>query len=120
MPLTQQLRTAGSSGFDRATFGQSRAELAPLADPALVPSQARPAEGLRPNAFFDLLANGVQSVNDAQHHADDQVHALLTGGNVTQAEVLTSVQKADMAFRLLLQVRNKLMAAYEELNSIRV
>jgi flagellar hook-basal body complex protein FliE len=34
--------------------------------------------------------------------------------------VFTSVQKADMSFRLLVQIRNKLMQAYEELNSIRV
>lgn len=52
--------------------------------------------------------------------ADAQVHELLTGGDVSQVEVLTSVQKADMAFRLLVQVRNKLMAAYDEINAIRI
>jgi|694.fasta_scaffold00078_39 flagellar hook-basal body complex protein FliE len=74
----------------------------------------------QPGSFVGMLSQGVQSVNQAQQHADGQVHELLTGGDVTQAEVLTAVQKADMAFRLLVQVRNKLMAAYEELNAIRV
>ena len=73
-----------------------------------------------PSTFLGLLANGVSAVNHTQQQADQQVHELLTGGDVTQAEVLTAVQKADMAFRLLVQVRNKLLAAYEELNGIRV
>jgi flagellar hook-basal body complex protein FliE len=71
-------------------------------------------------AFAGMLVNGVNAVNSAQLDANAQVHALMTGEDVTQAEVLSSVQKADMAFRLLIQVRNKLMSAYEELNSIRV
>ena len=70
--------------------------------------------------FIGLLAEGVQSVNQSQQHANQQVHALLTGAEVSHAEVLTSVQKADMSFRLLMQIRNKLLAAYEELNAIRV
>ena len=55
-----------------------------------------------------------------QQDAHANVHELLTGGDVSQAEVMTAVQKADMAFQLLVQVRNKLMSAYEELNAIRV
>lgn len=82
--------------------------------------QAARVPGGPQESFVGLLARGVDAVNNMQHHADDQVHDLLTGGEVTQAEVLSSVQKADMAFRLLMQVRNKLMAAYEELNAIRV
>lgn len=67
-----------------------------------------------------LLADGVGRVNNMQHDSQQLVEQLLTGGDVNQAEVFTSVQKADMSFRLLVQIRNKLMQAYEELNSIRV
>jgi flagellar hook-basal body complex protein FliE len=72
------------------------------------------------DTFLGMLSGGIDSVNQTQLHADEQVQALLTGQDVTQAEVLTAVQKADMSFRLLVQIRNKLMAAYEELNGIRV
>jgi flagellar hook-basal body complex protein FliE len=71
-------------------------------------------------SFLGMLSGGIDSVNQSQLDANQQVHALLTGENVSQAEVLTAVQKSDMSFRLLIQVRNKLMAAYDELNSIRV
>lgn len=73
-----------------------------------------------PGSFTSLLADGVNQVNELQQNADAQVHEMLTGGDVTQVEVFSAVQKSDMAFRLLVQVRNKLMSAYEEINAIRI
>jgi flagellar hook-basal body complex protein FliE len=70
--------------------------------------------------FASILANGIGRVNEMQLQSEDLVEQLLSGEAVNQAEVFTSVQKADMSFRLLVQIRNKLMQAYEELNSIRV
>ncbi len=73
-----------------------------------------------PTSFAGLLADGVLQVNSMQQDADSQIHELMTGGDVNQAEVFTAVQKADMSFRMLVQIRNKLMAAYEEINNIRI
>ncbi|MGI9472234.1 MAG: flagellar hook-basal body complex protein FliE [Rubripirellula sp.] len=70
--------------------------------------------------FASLLTNQVQKVNSMQVDANDMVHSLLTGGDVSEAEVLTSVQKADLAFRMLLQVRNKLIEAYREVQQIQI
>ena len=71
-------------------------------------------------SFSNLMTDGVLQVNAMQQDATGQINELLTGGDVNQAEVYTAVQKADMAFRMLVQVRNKLMAAYEEINNIRI
>ncbi len=70
--------------------------------------------------FGDLLAAGVKRVNDAQANSQTQIESLLSGGDVDTAEVITSIQKADMAFQLLVQVRNKLMKAYEEIQAINI
>jgi len=70
--------------------------------------------------FAKLLLKQFDDVNTMQTDADDKVHDMLTGGNVNQAEVLTAVQKADLAFRMMLQVRNKLMEAYRELQQIQI
>jgi flagellar hook-basal body complex protein FliE len=72
------------------------------------------------NPFSNMLMSGLNQVNNAQNTAESQMEQLITGGDVNQAEVFTSMQKADMSFRLLVQIRNKLMQAYEEINSIRV
>ena len=70
--------------------------------------------------FAKVLTNEVQDVNSMQNDANDMVHSLLTGGDVNEAEVLTAVQKADLAFRMLLQVRNKLVEAYREIQQIQI
>jgi len=70
--------------------------------------------------FVSMLGQGVSEVNSLQQQSTQSVNEMLTGGDVQPAEVFASVQKADMAFRMLLQVRNKLMQAYEEVNAIRI
>ena len=44
----------------------------------------------------------------------------MTGGDVNAAEVLTAVQKADLSFRMMTQIRNKLVEAYQEVKEIRI
>ncbi len=73
----------------------------------------------RPN-FEGFLLDGLQKVNQSQATSEAQIETLMTGGEIDAAEVITSMQKADMAFRLLIQVRNKVMRAYEEIQSIQV
>ena len=76
------------------------------------------AEGT--NSFKNCLLDSIQQVNEMQQQADSAVEKFATGGDVSPAEVLTAVQKADMAFKMMLQVRNKLVSAYEEVQAIRV
>jgi flagellar hook-basal body complex protein FliE len=71
-------------------------------------------------SFKDYLLDSIHEVNSMQQAADQAVEKLFTGGDVNPAEVLTAVQKADIAFRMMLQVRNKLVQAYEEVQQIRV
>jgi flagellar hook-basal body complex protein FliE len=59
-------------------------------------------------------------VNSAQVDANKAVENLFTGGDSNPAEVLTAVQKADLAFRTMMQVRNKLVQAYQEVKDIRI
>jgi flagellar hook-basal body complex protein FliE len=86
-----------------------------------MPLGATPAAGgVKSSEFKDALFQSIQQVNSMQVEADKAVETLFTGGAANPAEVLTAVQKADLAFRTMMQVRNKLMAAYEEVKNIRV
>ena len=71
-------------------------------------------------SFKDMLVDSIQEVNTAQLEADKAVENLFTGGDANPAEVLTAVQKADLAFRMMMQVRNKLVQAYQEVKDIRI
>lgn len=85
---------------------------------APLPNNAAPATGS--SSFKDLLIDGLKQVNTMQQDANRAVETLATGGDVNPAEVLTAVQKADIAFRMMMQIRNKLVQAYEEVQNIRV
>ncbi len=87
--------------------------ITPPAPPAL--NAAAPQQ-----PFKNVLMDALQHVNQMQHEADQAVQQLITGEDVNPAEVLTSLQKADMSFRLMLQVRNKLVQAFQEVNNIRI
>ena len=82
------------------------------------PAAGRAAEG--GTSFKDHLLNSISEVNSMQQDANHAVEALATGGDVSPAEVLSAVQKADLAFRMMMQVRNKLVQAYQEVQNIRV
>ena len=88
----------------------------PLTAP-IAPAVDGAANGL---SFKDMLADSIQQVNTMQLEADQAVETMFTGGQINPAEVLTAVQKADLAFRLTMQMRNKLMEVYQEIKDIRI
>lgn len=92
----------------------------PLAPPSLNLPGAAPGESADQTPFKNILLEALDQVNSMQQQADAAVEQLVTGGDVNPAEVLTTLQKADMSFKLMLQIRNKLVQAYQEVNNIRI
>lgn len=70
--------------------------------------------------FKSLLLDSLNKVNKLQGEADAGVQRLLTGETDNVAEVLAAVNKAGIAFDLLMEVRNKLTDAYQEIQQMRV
>ena len=77
-------------------------------------------EGASSQSFKEFLLDSIQQVNQMQSNADKAVESLFTGEDVNPAEVLTAVQKADLAFRMMMQVRNKLTQVYQEIKDVRI
>ncbi len=71
-------------------------------------------------SFAEILKNSIKEVNNMQKEADVAINNLALGKTENVTEVLTAVEKADLAFRALMQIRNKLVDAYEEINRLRV
>ncbi|HID74768.1 MAG TPA: flagellar hook-basal body complex protein FliE [Planctomycetaceae bacterium] len=89
--------------------------------PTMPGAPATPAKGVQQaGSFKDFLLRSIEEVNSMQLAADRAVEKLASGQDVTPAEVLTAVQKADIAFRLMMQIRNKLIQAYQEVQNIRI
>ena len=79
-----------------------------------------PVETSAGPSFKEFLLDSIEHVNAMQNDADKAVEQLATGGDVNAAEVLTAVQKADLSFRMMMQIRNKLVQAYQEIKEIRI
>lgn len=71
-------------------------------------------------SFKDVLLNSIEQVNQMQLDADHAVESLMVGGDVDPAQVLTAVQKADLAFRMMMQMRNKLLEVYQQVQDVRI
>ena len=62
----------------------------------------------------------IEKVNQLQRDATVAIEDLAAGRRDDLESVMIATQKADTAFRLLLQVRNKVMDAYDEVKQLRV
>lgn len=104
-----------------------------MADPlGIIPTSAQVGQvsgaALKPIApgdtggpsFKDVLMENIEQVNRLQQDAEKAIEDLYSGRRDDVDGVLIAKQKADMAFQLLLQVRNKLVDAYEEVRQMRV
>lgn len=70
--------------------------------------------------FKSLLMDSINEVNRLQSEADEARIGFATGQTENVAEVFTAIKKAEMAFQTLMQIRNSLSDAYDEIKQMRV
>ena len=71
-------------------------------------------------SFADTLKDAVSSVNEMQKSSDKAMQALATGKTDNVADVMIAAEKADIALRVMVQVRNKIIDAYQEVMKMQV
>ncbi len=70
-------------------------------------------------SFGDAFKSAVQQVDQLQAGADTQIGSMLHGqGTADVGSVMASVEKADIAFQLMMQVRNKIVSAYQDIEKM--
>lgn len=79
------------------------------------PAAAPPGTG-----FEEALKKAVDGVNRAQIESDRAVEALHTGEAKNLHEVMIAMEKADISLRLMVQMRNKAVDAYQEIMRMQV
>lgn len=96
-------------------LGQIKALNAQLDNP--VSTAATPTQG----SFGGLLRTSINQVNDAQMLATDMKRSFEAGtSDASLAEVMIASQKADLSFRAMTEVRNKLVTAYQDIMNMPV
>jgi flagellar hook-basal body complex protein FliE len=70
--------------------------------------------------FGDFLLDSVGKVNDLQVQANQAMEQVASGKSQNLHETLLAVEKADIAFRTMNQVRSKVIDAYKEIMKMQV
>lgn len=71
-------------------------------------------------SFADTLNAAIDKVNTLQKDSDKAIQNLATGRTDNVAEVMIASEKADIALKLMMQVRNKIIDAYQEIMKMQV
>ena len=86
--------------------------------PASGANQAKPSPPANgAGNFFEEL---VAKVSDLQSQADSKIKNMVTGESRDLHEVMLAVEKANISFQFLTQVRNKALDAYQEIMKMQV
>jgi flagellar hook-basal body complex protein FliE len=68
----------------------------------------------KPGEFASVLNGAIQGVENYRKQADQAVQSLVNGGNEELHTTALAVQRAELSFDLGLQIRNKIVEAYQE------
>jgi flagellar hook-basal body complex protein FliE len=72
------------------------------------------------SSFADQLQSAAQEVNRLQLARDEKVEQMVRGEATEVHDVMVAAEEAQLAFELLLEVRNKLLESYQEIMRMQV
>jgi len=70
-------------------------------------------------SFYKLLKEGLAKIDSQQHEADKKIEEFLAGKRDVH-EVMIALEEANLSFQFLMQVRNKLIEAYQEIMRMQI
>jgi len=70
--------------------------------------------------FMDLLSTSINKVNTLQSDANKAVEQLVTGKSKNIHETMLAVEQAEIAFKMMNQVRSKVIDAYKEIMKMQI
>ena len=88
----------------------------PLLSPGLTETASQGEELNFQNLLLDALAQTAQ----LERTAESATATKLAGGDITEVEVFSAMKKAELSLRMMLQIRNKLLEAFDEIKQLRM
>lgn len=72
------------------------------------------------DGFADIMKSTIEQVNQAQNTGELAIQQLNTGNAESLHEVMIAVEEADISLKMLVQMRNKALQAYEEVMRMQI
>ncbi|MGP0020514.1 MAG: flagellar hook-basal body complex protein FliE [Candidatus Sulfotelmatobacter sp.] len=87
----------------------------------ILPAEAGPASLRSPastseSGFRDVLHSAIDDIQQLEGQAETKVAGVIEGNGADVHSAMIAVEKADLSFQLMMQVRNKIVSAYEEIS----
>jgi len=80
----------------------------------------RSQESEKGTGFGEVLKDAISTVNELQKQSDQEIQKLMTGESQDLHNTVIAMQKADLSFQMMMQVRNKIVQAYQEIMRMQV
>ena len=92
----------------------------PISSLRILPAELDTAAVRPPGAsgpgFRDVLGSAIDDIQQLEGQAQEKVAGVLSGNGSDVHSALIAVERADLSFQLMMQVRNKIISAYEEIS----
>lgn len=111
----KQLASMAPGGADKVTAGSLAKAGIEIQGPQTGERRKRLIDGVAPK-FEGVLADSIAKVQSLQDDVRTKVRGMALGENVELHDVLIATNKSEVAFNLLLEVRNKLVDAWDKLS----
>ena len=90
------------------------------AGPSTTSAAVESAGAIQGTSFSDRLRSAVDSVNTAQHNADDHLRAVASGQDVDLHATMIALEEADITLRAMTSMRDKVVDAYERVMNLSI
>ena len=70
--------------------------------------------------FGEILKDAISTANELQKQSDQEIQKLMTGESQDLHTTVIAMQKADLSFQMMMQVRNKIVQAYQEIMRMQI
>lgn len=70
--------------------------------------------------FSEIISGVINNVNNSQVNANNMVNSFIKGEDVSMHNVMLAVEESQISMQLLIEMRNKLVEAYQEVNRVQL
>jgi flagellar hook-basal body complex protein FliE len=99
-------------------------DLSMLTKTNLVNNKSNTGHGLSADnavkTFENVIGNHINELNSKQKEAENAVNIFATGGNIDLHSVMVAMEKSSLSMQLTMQMRNKILQAYQEISKMHV
>lgn len=91
-----------------------------ISSSSLINSMTLGASENQQTSFANVISDAINKVNDTEVEANNKIESLIKGEDISMHDVMLSMQEAQISMQALIEVRNKVVEAYQEISKLQL